>query len=644
MLAWLPAKHDTELSNMKGQSSTWFFFEQLYISTIAVNVTIMLTSSFGSGAGSSVGSSASPPGLSREPAGAAEATATGAAGGNPAAASGWASQGLSKQGLTQVPGAVLTEVQRLVVRGMFSGQLINVSDVGLTLGSLDLQNRLLNQVGLRSVLIRHYTWRCVAQARKVLGGAGPGVAQIPTSILWAGASVFDMVREMVDGTLPLPMILPALLHVVFTFGSQMLGITSRLAMALLELVPVDRRGALSDRAALQRYVQMPETVVDAFYQAVVELYWGTAAGFAGLVLDPAAGLRQPGALGVAGAIVGLIKGGAGLLLRPVFGVVDATSKSLRGVGLVFLGRRGWHGKVVRRVRPPGALEGPAAASAAPGSGFAQRPWQAERDLHVALIASWQARLSGLHPRLAGDEVMEVLATRSRRLLLLTRQHVLYLRAKVATRGTDAGSCTYTLRWLLECERVDHVRGMEDALKIFLEFHMLLKAPDFSNWRPRNFGRPKKQQQGPSQAEGAAAEAADGGRPALQQGQEEAEGRPAGVGGASKPPEDARAVLLRVPLHHSLRCASPELYQRVIRAVSRHLVQAAAATAAVAAAPRGQRAASAQTSAAVAGTGAAGAVLVDPIAAAEAVLGDDALVATSRAHINAGSYAELYSAL
>jgi hypothetical protein len=38
------------------------------------------------------------------------------------------------------------------------------------------------------------------------------------------------------------------------------------------------------------------------------------------------------------------------------------------------------------------------------------------------------------------------------------------------------------------------------------------------------------------------------------------------------------------------------------------------------------------------------VLVDPIAAAEAVLGDDALVATSRAHINAGSYAELYSAL
>jgi len=78
-----------------------------------------------------------------------------------------------------VPGAVLTEVQRLVVRGMFSGQLINVSDVGLTLGPWTCRTGCLNQVGLRSVLIRHYTWRCVAQARKVLGGAGPGVARSP---------------------------------------------------------------------------------------------------------------------------------------------------------------------------------------------------------------------------------------------------------------------------------------------------------------------------------------------------------------------------------------------------------------------------------------------------------------------------------
>lgn len=42
------------------------------------------------------------------------------------------------------------------------------------------------QVGLASLLVRHYTWAGLAEARKVLGGAGPGLLQIPSSVLWAG--------------------------------------------------------------------------------------------------------------------------------------------------------------------------------------------------------------------------------------------------------------------------------------------------------------------------------------------------------------------------------------------------------------------------------------------------------------------------
>jgi hypothetical protein len=45
---------------------------------------------------------------------------------------------------------------------------------------------LLPQVGLASLLVRHYTWSGLAEARKVLGGAGPGLLQIPGSVLWAG--------------------------------------------------------------------------------------------------------------------------------------------------------------------------------------------------------------------------------------------------------------------------------------------------------------------------------------------------------------------------------------------------------------------------------------------------------------------------
>lgn len=364
--------------------------------------------------------------------------------------------------------------------------------------------------------------------------------------------------------------------------------------------------AAADHSALQRYVRMPDTAGEAFYQALAELYLGTAAGVAGLLLDPAAGMRLQGALGVAGVLVGLLKGTGGLMVRPVMGVMDASSKILKGVGLLCLGRRGIQGKLVRRVRAPGALEGPGAgAGGGAGAlavfgrqmGAAGRPtaglWVDDAALHAALVASWQARLPALASELAGDTVMDVLATRSCRLLLLTRQHVLYLRAQLPTRGQNAGSCSYSLRWLLPCGRVDHVRGAEESLRIILEYHSQLRVPDVQAWRQR------RQQQHRLDKAAAAAAAAEAARPG-QDGTQQQQGRAvvagaassgqtggAAAGAANREADSSSAaarVLLRVPLHRSLRCASAELYQQVIRAVSRHLVQAEAAAAAGAAVP------------------------------------------------------------
>jgi hypothetical protein len=348
---------------------------------------------------------------------------------------------------------------------------------------------------------------------------------------------------------------------------------------------------------------MPATAGEAFYQAAAELYLGTAAGLAGLLLDPAAGLRLPGALGVAGLAVGVLKGTGGLMVRPVMGALDAGSKVLRGAGLLCLGRRGIQGKLVRRVRPPGALEpSPAAAAAAAaaeaggdaqgsGVGAAQAagsvgvPPSPSRGptLHAALVASWQARLPVLSPQLAGDAVMEVLATRSCRLLLLTSRHVLYLKASLPMRGSNAGSCSYSISWLLACERVDHVRGAEDSLRIILEFHSQLRLPDLKAWRARRAAAAKARaaaKAGPAAAATAAAAAE------VEAGQHGAQQPSAGASGSSgqaaaAESDDSGQVLLRIPLHRSLRCASPELYQRVIRAISRHLVQAPAAVAAAA---------------------------------------------------------------
>jgi hypothetical protein len=144
-LAWLLAKHEAELRLMKGQSSIWYFLESFCISALAVNVSIALTT-----------------GVLTAPVPSAS-TAGGAGPG--AAAAGGAGRGRGRRsddgggdsgGGGAVGGAlsVANEVQRQIVRGMLnrlSGttgmQLINVNNVGIQLGGLDLSNRLVNQVG-----------------------------------------------------------------------------------------------------------------------------------------------------------------------------------------------------------------------------------------------------------------------------------------------------------------------------------------------------------------------------------------------------------------------------------------------------------------------------------------------------------------
>jgi hypothetical protein len=170
VLAWLPGKHDQELKRMKGQSSTWYFLEQLHISALRANVTIALTSSItkaSAGGVSAPGAASSSAGGPRGGIGLASGAASGMYGGLSQLQE---EAGSSDQGAS----GMLTEVQRVLVRGMLSRlsgssglQLINVSDVGLQLSALDERNRLVNQVGLASLISNHYTWRAYAELRKV---------------------------------------------------------------------------------------------------------------------------------------------------------------------------------------------------------------------------------------------------------------------------------------------------------------------------------------------------------------------------------------------------------------------------------------------------------------------------------------------
>lgn len=116
VLSWLLAKEESELSDLKNQSSTWFFFESCRISDINVNVTISLSSGLLKGGAGADGT--------------ADASA-GEAGGRP------------------------------------GFQLLNVTNVPIQLAALAIDNMLCNKVSLSNKVWQHYMWQFAFQARKV---------------------------------------------------------------------------------------------------------------------------------------------------------------------------------------------------------------------------------------------------------------------------------------------------------------------------------------------------------------------------------------------------------------------------------------------------------------------------------------------
>jgi hypothetical protein len=58
-----------------------------------------------------------------------------------------------------------------------------------------VSNGFLSQKALINNLARHYTREGLKEAHKVLGGAGPAVASVPLTVLWAGGSAFALLRR-----------------------------------------------------------------------------------------------------------------------------------------------------------------------------------------------------------------------------------------------------------------------------------------------------------------------------------------------------------------------------------------------------------------------------------------------------------------
>jgi hypothetical protein len=182
-------------------------------------------------------------------------------------------------------------------------------------------------------------------------------------------------------------------------------------------------------------------------------------------MDPLAGSRAPGAAGAAAIAIGIAKGLAGVALRPAAAMVESTSRALHGLGLVCLGTAGISGRMARRARAPEALLAGAFDGGSGGSGSGGGAPSGAQVHKAALLEAWQGAVGHLVPAARGDAVVDVLAARPDRVLLLTDHHVACLRA--AHRG---GATTYALKWVLRRDSVLHVHGADASWRILLHSH------------------------------------------------------------------------------------------------------------------------------------------------------------------------------
>ncbi|GLC63393.1 hypothetical protein PLESTF_000031500 [Pleodorina starrii] len=451
-LAWLAAKEAKELELLRGQSSMWFYLEEFYLSDVFINVTLALSSSFNAG-GSALSS--------------------------------------GKE----------DDRQRSMVRGFLSRvsgsngfQLINVTNVPIQLEYVELQNHLVNRVSLVNKLYRHYSWIAIAQARKVLGGAGPAIAAIPASLLWAGIALFDLGQDVAAKRVN-PLVVPMRMgYVTFTLMGQIVGVMSRTMCAIMGLLPPRFSSDtvnLSDSETARRFGIKPQTVMDALYLSQRDVVLGLMSAAFGVIHDTSAGGRWKGGLVAIGVPMGLLKASVGLGMRPAAGAVEATSKLLQGFGLMCLGKRGIQGKLVRRVQAPGVAVTDVVQAA--------RASAAQAAMQGALIAAWQAALPAISSALADDEVLDVVAARSTRVVLLTNRHLAYLYARrhaassasasSASRSATSGafSVTYRVKWIIPNGHIDNIRGLDRGYAVSVEYHKPVKLGRLSLKLPLHKG-------------------------------------------------------------------------------------------------------------------------------------------------------------
>lgn len=124
------------------------------------------------------------------------------------------------------------------------------------------------------------------QYMQVLGGAGPAIAAVPLTVVWAGTSAVSLLNNIRTRQVGPVGAVQRIGFVLFTGVGQIISAFSRMGAATMTYLPPNRTGHLTDRSLLTRAVQRPANAPDAFRSAFEELATGILAGLAGTLLDP----------------------------------------------------------------------------------------------------------------------------------------------------------------------------------------------------------------------------------------------------------------------------------------------------------------------------------------------------------------------
>lgn len=107
---------------------------------------------------------------------------------------------------------------------------------------------------------------------------------------------------------------------------------------------------------------------------------------------------------------------------------------------------------------------------------------------VLSLTPCQAALPAISPALADDEVVDVVAARPTRVVLLTRSHLAYIYATrrsqapssssasssqpsaASSFSPDALSVSYRVKWIIRNDRIDNVRSLDRGFTITVEYH------------------------------------------------------------------------------------------------------------------------------------------------------------------------------